>query len=40
MKLDNRLKFLNDGILIVVILILIMLVAIANVDTIVRYIKP
>jgi hypothetical protein len=40
MKLDNRLKFLNDGILIVVILILIMLVAIANVETIVRYIKP
>jgi hypothetical protein len=40
MKLDNRLKFLNDAILIVAILIFIMLVAIANVDTIVRYIKP
>ena len=40
MKLDNRLKFLNDAILIVVILIFIMLVAIANVDTIVKYINP
>jgi len=40
MKLDKRLKFLNDAILIVAILIFIMLVAIANVDTIVRYIKP
>jgi hypothetical protein len=40
MKLDNRLKFLNDAIIIVAILILIMLVAIANVDTILRYIKP
>jgi hypothetical protein len=40
MKLDNRLKFLNDAIIIVAILILIMLVAIANVDTIVKYIKP
>jgi hypothetical protein len=40
MKLDNRLKFLNDAILIVAILIFMMLVAIANVDTIVRYIKP
>ena len=39
MKLDNRLKFLNDAIIIVAILILIMLVAIANVDTIVKYIK-
>ncbi len=39
MKLDNRLKFLNDAILIVAILIFMMLVAIANVDTIVRYIK-
>jgi hypothetical protein len=39
MKLDNRLKFLNDAILIVVILIFMMLVAIANVDTIVKYIK-
>jgi hypothetical protein len=40
MKLDNRLKFLNDAIIIVAILIFMMLVAIANVDTIVRYIKP
>jgi hypothetical protein len=40
MKLDNRLKFLNDAIIIVVILIFLMLVAIANVDTIVKYIKP
>jgi hypothetical protein len=40
MKLDNRLKFLNDAILIVAILIFMMLVAIANVDTIVKYIKP
>jgi hypothetical protein len=40
MKLDKRLKFLNDAILIVAILIFMMLVAIANVDTIVRYIKP
>jgi hypothetical protein len=39
MKLDNRLKFLNDAILIVVLLIIVMLVAIANVDTIVKYIK-
>jgi hypothetical protein len=39
MKLDNRLKFLNDAILIVAILIFMMLVAIANVDTIVKYIK-
>ena len=39
MKLDNRLKFLNDAIIIVAILILMMLVAIANVDTIVKYIK-
>jgi len=40
MKLNNRLKFLNDAIIIVAILIFMMLVAIANVDTIVRYIKP
>jgi hypothetical protein len=40
MKLDNRLKFLNDAIIIVAILIFLMLVAIANVDTIVKYIKP
>jgi hypothetical protein len=40
MKLDKRLKFLNDAILIVAILIFMMLVAIANVDTIVKYIKP
>jgi hypothetical protein len=40
MKLDNRLKFLNDAIIIVAIIIFMMLVAIANVDTIVRYIKP
>jgi hypothetical protein len=40
MKLDNRLKFLNDAIIIVAILIFMMLVAIANVDTIVKYIKP
>ena len=39
MKLDNRLKFLNDAIIIIAILILMMLVAIANVDTIVKYIK-
>jgi hypothetical protein len=39
MKLDNRLKFLNDAIIIVAILIFMMLVAIANVDTIVKYIK-
>jgi hypothetical protein len=39
MKLDKRLKFLNDAILIVAILIFMMLVAIANVDTIVKYIK-
>jgi hypothetical protein len=39
MKLDNRLKFLNDAIIIVAILIFLMLVAIANVDTIVKYIK-
>ena len=40
MKLDKILKFLNDAILIVVLLIIVMLVAIANVDTIVKYIKP
>ena len=40
MKLDDRLKFLNDAIIIIAILILMMLVAIANVDTIVKYIKP
>lgn len=40
MKLDNRLKFLNDAIIIIAILILMMLLAIANVDTIVKYIKP
>jgi hypothetical protein len=40
MKLDKRLKFLNDAIIIVAILIFMMLVAIANVDTIVKYIKP
>jgi hypothetical protein len=40
MKLDDRLKFLNDAIIIIAILILMMLVAIANVDTIVQYIKP
>jgi hypothetical protein len=39
MKLDKRLKFLNDAIIIVAILIFIMLLAIANVDTIVKYIK-
>ena len=39
MKLDNRLKFLNDAIIIIAILILMMLVAIANVDNIVQYIK-
>jgi hypothetical protein len=39
MKLDNRLKFLNDAIIIVAILIFLILVAIANVDTIVKYIK-
>jgi hypothetical protein len=39
MKLDDRLKFLNDAIIIIAILILMMLVAIANVDTIVKYIK-
>jgi len=39
MKLDNRLKFLNDAIIIIAILIFMMLVAIANVDTIVKYIK-
>jgi hypothetical protein len=39
MKLDNRLKFLNDAIIIVATLIFMMLVAIANVDTIVKYIK-
>ena len=40
MKLDDRLKFLNDAIIIIAILILMMLLAIANVDTIVKYIKP
>jgi hypothetical protein len=40
MKLDDRLKFLNDAIIIIAILILMMLVAIANVDTIVKYIRP
>ena len=40
MKLDDRLKFLNDAIIIISILILMMLLAIANVDTIVKYIKP
>jgi hypothetical protein len=40
MKLDNRLKFLNDAIIIIAILILMILLAIANVDTIVKYIKP
>ena len=40
MKLDNRLKFLNDAIIIIAILILMMLLDIANVDTIVKYIKP
>ena len=39
MKLDDRLKFLNDAIIIIAILILMMLLAIANVDTIVKYIK-
>ena len=39
MKLDDRLKFLNDAIIIIAILILMMLVAIANVDNIVKYIK-
>jgi hypothetical protein len=39
MKLDKRLKFLNDAIIIVAILIFIMLLAIANVNTIVKYIK-
>ena len=39
MKLDDRLKFLNDAIIIIAILILMMLVAIANVDNIVQYIK-
>ena len=40
MKLDDRLKFLNDAIIIIAILILMMLLAIANVDSIVKYIKP
>jgi hypothetical protein len=35
MKLDSKIKFLNDAVVIVVI----MLVALANVDTIVKYIK-
>ena len=39
MKLDDRLKFLNDAIIIIAILILMILLAIANVDTIVKYIK-
>ena len=39
MKLDDRLKFINDAIIIIAILILMMLLAIANVDTIVQYIK-
>jgi hypothetical protein len=39
MRIDKRLKFLNDAIIIVAILIFIMLLAIANVDTIVKYIK-
>jgi hypothetical protein len=39
MKLDKRIKLLNNAIIIIYILIFIMLVALANVDTIVKYIK-
>jgi hypothetical protein len=39
MKLDKRIKLLNNAIIIIYILIFIMLLALANVDTIVKYIK-
>jgi hypothetical protein len=39
MRIDKRIKILNNAIIIIYILIFIMLVALANVDTIVKYIK-
>jgi hypothetical protein len=39
MKIDKRIKILNNAIIIIYILIFIMLLALANVDTIVKYIK-
>jgi hypothetical protein len=39
MKIDKRIKLLNNAIIIIYILIFIMLLALANVDTIVKYIK-
>jgi hypothetical protein len=39
MRIDKRIKLLNNAIIIIYILIFIMLVALANVDTIVKYIK-
>jgi hypothetical protein len=39
MRIDKRIKLLNNAIIIIYILIFIMLLALANVDTIVKYIK-
>jgi hypothetical protein len=39
MRIDKRIKILNNAIIIIYILIFIMLLALANVDTIVKYIK-
>jgi hypothetical protein len=39
MRIDKRIKLLNNAIIVIYILIFIMLLALANVDTIVKYIK-
>jgi len=39
MKIDKRIKILNNAIIVIYILIVIMLLALVYVDTIVKYIK-
>jgi hypothetical protein len=39
MRIDKRIKILNNAIIVIYILIFIMLLALVHVDTIVKYIK-